>query len=182
MEQNINSYVHKLLLNHINPTSYCIYATCGNGFDTVFLAKHCHHVYAIDIQDKAIEETTKLLRINSIQNVTVIQASHNQLQQIVPIHTKVQIIMYNLGYLPHGDHSIVTTPKGTVESLTQAIELLEPKGFISIILYVGHEGGQQEANAVEAFCVSLDKKAYTVFKTEYLNRLVTPYVILIQKE
>jgi len=182
MEQNINLYVHGILKDHISPTDYCIDATCGNGFDTVFLAQHAAHVFAVDIQQQAIEHTTKLLDEHHLTNVTLVHSSHANLSDIIPKENPIQAIMYNLGYLPKGDHTIVTTPESTLQSLKDAIQLLAPNGLISIILYVGHEGGLEEALAVEAFCKTLDKHEYTIVKSTYLNRRVTPYVILIQKE
>lgn len=182
METNINSYIHTLVSQHIKPTDICLDATCGNGHDTVFLAKHAQHVFAIDIQDEAIANTTKLLTTTQLDNVTVIRGSHDQLDTLLPIGTKLHIVMYNLGYLPNSDHTVKTKADSTLLSIQQAIKYLEQGGLITIALYIGHEGGQDEANAIETYCTQLSKREFTIIKSTYLNRKHSPYIIIIQKD
>lgn len=180
METNINSYLHSIVLQHIKPTDLCLDATCGNGYDTVFLAQHAAFVHAIDIQEMAIQNTLQQLQSNHIKNVSLYHNSHDQLHTLFP-NMQFNIIMYNLGYLPNSDHTIKTTPSTTLSSLQQAINLLAPKGIITITLYTKHEGGFEESQAIETYLRELDKKEYTIIKSTYLNRAHSPYVIIIQK-
>jgi len=181
MNQNINQLAHELVQTHIQPHHVCLDATCGNGHDTVFLANLAKSVDAIDIQAKAIQTTKARLSTLGLDNVTFHHASHDQLVLLFDPSKRFDIVMYNLGYLPSSDHSIITTPTSTVSSLRQVLSFLHPGGLIAMTLYIGHEGGQEEANAVERFLTQLDKHDYTIQKTTYLNRKESPYLIAIQK-
>ena len=56
--------------------------------------------------------------------------------------------MFNLGYLPLGDKTIVTKPESTILALDQVAILIRPGGLISILAYLGHDGGEAEAMRV----------------------------------
>ena len=64
MEQNIILAVHHIVEEHIKPYHICVDATCGNGHDTLFLAKQSNHVYAFDIQKQAIQSTKDMILKN----------------------------------------------------------------------------------------------------------------------
>ncbi|MBT8439420.1 MAG: methyltransferase domain-containing protein [Gammaproteobacteria bacterium] len=134
--------------------SIAIDATAGNGHDTAFLAEQtgdCGHVYAFDIQHQAIENTrNRLQELKLEQHVTLIKDSHEYLQTHIPANYQGQIsvVMFNLGYLPGSDKHCVTSTESTLKALNQAISQLKPGGALSIMLYPGHEGGQEETNAV----------------------------------
>ncbi len=134
--------------------SIAIDATCGNGFDTLFLAEQVGItgvVYGIDIQERAIETVRmKLEKAGSLSQCRLVVGSHSHLNLIVdPAHAgDVSAIMFNLGYLPYGDKTIVTMPETTVYGLEQAFELVRQGGLISVLAYPGHAGGLEEANCV----------------------------------
>ena len=56
--------------------------------------------------------------------------------------------MFNLGYLPGGDHAIVTKPEITVSAIVQTYRLLRMGSLISVLCYRGHVGGMEESLAV----------------------------------
>lgn len=180
MNQNMNRIAHTIILEHITEESICLDATAGNGHDTVFLAKHAKQVYAIDIQEQAINATKLRLKEANL-DAMIILGSHDQLVQFFDDNTRFDIIMYNLGYLPHSNHQIITTADTTVSSLRQALKFLSIGGIVTITIYTGHVGGQDEATAVEALLSSLDKHQYLVQKISYLNRKQSPYLIVVQK-
>ena len=60
----------------------------------------------------------------------------------------VSVVMFNLGYLPLGNKSIVTRPETTLAALEQASEMVRPGGLITVLAYPGHTGGLEEANCV----------------------------------
>ena len=66
--------------------------TCGNGKDTLFLAKKVGNdglVYAIDIQQKALEETRKFLtHEDCIDQTTIISTCHSEFPK--HIHQKLK--------------------------------------------------------------------------------------------
>jgi hypothetical protein len=68
---------------------------------------------------------------------------------------EVDLICFNLGYLPTGDHNITTSRESTVPALYESLLLLKPDGALSVIAYRGHEGAQEEAVSVEGFFMKL---------------------------
>ncbi len=180
MIKDVNPFVHELLKNVVSEMDYSIDATCGNGKDTLLLAKLSKHVYSFDIQDLAVRHTKKLLEDNNIFNVTLIKDTHERMSKY--INNKVKAITFNLGYLPGGDKSIITNESSTVLALEDATSLLAKNGVITIIIYVGHVGGLSEAKAVEEFASTLNKNEFKVIKYYFLNTHLPPYVIAIEKK
>ncbi|MCH2200516.1 MAG: FAD-dependent oxidoreductase [Fuerstiella sp.] len=124
--------------------------TAGNGFDTCFLSAQVGPtglVYGFDIQQQAIQTTEKRLEAANRTNVKLLLFSHAEINQHVP--TSVTAAMFNLGYLPRGDHSIVTQAESTIAALEQTLRLLKPGGIITVLAYRGHEGGLEEAETLE---------------------------------
>lgn len=159
-------------------------ATTGNGHDTLYLAQKVGpqgKVYAFDIQRNALAHTANLLDEGKLSNrVTLINESHTSISK----HIKVPLAaaVYNLGYLPGGDHSIVTTAQTTCESIKQALALLKPGGLITITLYPGHPEGRREKEKLISFCENLSPFEYTALHTERLNRqTMPPELLIIQK-
>ena len=121
--------------------SVAVDATAGNGNDTVFLAQHIGQgmVYSFDIQREALAQTATLLEQKGLQTrVKLILAGHERIDQYVK--APLDAVMFNLGYLPGGDHHIITQPQNTTTALQRAIELLKIGGRISLVVYTGHSG------------------------------------------
>lgn len=53
-----------------------------------------------------------------------------------------RLIAFNLGYLPGGDKTVITTSKTTLLALEAAERILMPGGLISMVVYIGHPGGR----------------------------------------
>jgi len=159
-------------------------ATAGNGNDTLFLARLVGpegKVYAFDIQEEAITCTRKLLeRHGAARQVTLLNAGHEELDKLVP--EPVDAVVFNLGYLPGGNHALVTKPDTTVTALKSAIGLLRQGGRIGMVIYTGHPGGTEELSAVEQFTSGLDGVMFNAIKINYLNRAAhAPVIIIIEK-
>lgn len=139
---------------HLSLGSIAIDATCGNGFDTLFLAEQVGGsgvVYGVDIQARAIENVRlKLSEQGTLTQCRLVNDSHSNLDRIVDAdHAgRVSVIMFNLGYLPYGDKTIVTTPTATLAGLEHALGLVETGGLISVLAYPGHAGGLEESRSV----------------------------------
>ena len=114
------------------PGSVVVDATMGNGRDTLFLAGAvgpAGRVYAFDIQPAALKATAALLAEAGLADrAQLIQADHSLLQQHLP--GPVDAVMFNLGYLPGGDHSTITRPDSTRAALQAALSLLAPGGRV----------------------------------------------------
>lgn len=53
-----------------------------------------------------------------------------------------RLVAFNLGYLPGGDKTVITTSKTTLPALQAASRILRSEGLISVMVYVGHPGGR----------------------------------------
>ena len=78
--------------------------------------------------------------------------------------------MFNLGYLPGGNHRIATRKETTLKALEQSLELLERGGILSVCIYSGKDTGWEERDAVLPWLRGLDPRKYLVLTTEYYNR------------
>lgn len=149
-------------------------ATCGNGHDSLFLTTFGGTLHCIDIQKEAIISTKKRLE-NANSKVIYHHGSHKDLSFI---EEKADLIVYNLGYLPNGDKTLITHPDTTIKSLESSLRSLSDKGLISIMIYTGHEGGRLEKEAISAFISALPR-SYSVSHTTYPNKDLCPEVVTI---
>jgi hypothetical protein len=166
---------HKYWQKQVRKNDLAIDMTCGNGHDTFFLNQLGALTFAFDIQETAINKT-KLL----VPNATMFHRSHDELQQI-SFPCPPQLIVYNLGYLPGGDKSIVTKTGSTLSSLKQALELLADGGAISMMCYPGHEEGLLEEAQLLLVAKELPSKEWTVCHHQWVNRPRAPSLIWIVK-
>lgn len=54
-----------------------------------------------------------------------------------------QFVCFNLGFFPGGDHSVITRPTSTLAAVQAAMDVVLPRGIISVLAYVGHPGKLQ---------------------------------------
>jgi len=140
---------------YLQPGQQVVDATAGNGHDSCFLARQVGargRVFVFDIQQQALNSTASRLRDQGqAAQVTLVHRGHEHLLDEIPAmeHGRIQAVMFNLGYLPHGDKSRTTTSATTLPALTQARAVLAPGGIISVLAYRRHPGGQEETQAVE---------------------------------
>lgn len=163
-------------------------ATAGNGYDSLFLAEHVYpdgKVFAFDIQAIACAATQQKLQVSPWNDCLYLQqASHADLLTLIPAeyHGKITACMFNLGFLPGSDKTVITKTVSTLAALDAASQLLTVSGVISIMVYPGHTGGDLEAVAVESWCHSLDTRFFTV--QHYVSPVATasaPGLLLIRK-
>ena len=128
----ITQYCHERIPQMIKEPLLCIDATAGTGKDTVFLAKlvgEKGRVISMDIQEMAIEQTKKrLLKERLSDRAEVVLDSHAHMDKYAQ-KDSVSLIMFNLGYLPGGDHSLSTKADTTIEALEKGLNLLHEGGF-----------------------------------------------------
>ena len=188
MGQSVNTIrlLKKSLQMSIKPGSFCMDATVGKGNDTLFLAElvgEHGRVIGFDIQQEAIEITKELLKKNHMEErVQLYCESHVNLDRYAE-ENSVDGIMFNLGYLPGGDHSISTKGNTTIEALEKALLVLKPLGMISLAIYHGGDTGFEERDMVLEWLKQLDDKKYTVIISEFYNRPnYPPIAVQIIKE
>lgn len=177
----------KLIAAAVKPGETVIDATAGNGHDTLFLAElvgDSGRVIAFDIQAQAIVNTEKRLKnAGLLARCTLVQQGHEHLAEVVKAEEAVCAIMFNLGYLPRGDHSLVTRAETTKKAVLDGLKLLRVGGLLSIVVYSGHEGGAEEADMVEQLTSSLDQTVFAVLKLDFINRKNnSPFLYLIERE
>jgi len=178
--EKIIEFIHSNINRKINNNSICVDMTIGNGHDTLFMASKAKFTYGFDIQELAINNTTKLLEDNNITNYKLILDSHSNIDKY--INDMVDIFAYNLGYLPTGNKNITTMVESTINSLIKALDLLNEKGMIVLAVYEGHDEGKKESNALYDFVTKLDQKEYDVVIYRFVNQINNPpYAIIIEK-
>ena len=165
----------------LRPGDIAVDATCGNGNDAAELAtilarraseapasSAVGRLVALDIQPAALDATRARLD-DALRDFGAAERPHVEL--LLHDHASfppslapgsVRLVVYNLGYLPHGDHSRTTTAEGTVRSLQAATELLCVGGMITAVSYPAHPEGVREAAAVHDAFARLDKHRWRV--------------------
>ena len=146
-------------------------ATMGNGHDTLFLAQQVGpsgHVYAFDIQESAVTSTRKLLEENGVSGrVTLRCASHADLETLVP--GPVSAVVFNLGWLPGGNHEVTTLCASTEKAVRAALRLLRPGGVLTVCAYPGHAEGTRELEMLLSLFASLSNREFNVLRQSFLN-------------
>ncbi|AND84913.1 methyltransferase domain-containing protein [Clostridium tyrobutyricum] len=165
----------------INKGDIVVDATMGNGNDTLFLSElvgDSGKVYAFDIQQTALKNTYEKISKNGIlQHVKLINDSHENMDMY--INDKVKLVIFNLGYLPKGDHSITTTADTTLLGLKKALDLIEANGIVILVVYYGHEEGNHERDALEDYIKNLNQRTYNVVKLCFANQVNSPPMLII---
>ena len=170
---------HAFLAEVVTKEDTVVDATMGNGHDTLFLAKLAKQVYAFDIQEQAVEKTHQRLAEAGLDNAQLILAGHETLDQYTD-HFKAAI--FNLGYLPSADKSVITRPDTTLKALEKVCRGLEKDGRAAIMIYYGHDGGDIERDAVMDFVSQLPQQEYTATIYRTLNQINNPpFLVMIEK-
>jgi hypothetical protein len=175
---------HHFLRAALRPGDRAVDATCGNGNDTLFLAGLVGaegRVWAFDIQNDAICNTSALLFEHGCRSqVELAAVGHENLFETV--REPVRAVVFNLGFLPGGDRCCMTLPHTTVAALGQALELLLLGGVVTVSMYPGHSGGDEESEAVESWGAALSPKLFNVWCNRQLNRSpAAPYLLLVER-
>ena len=172
------------LQRHLRPGDRAVDATMGNGRDTEKLCGwvgETGRVYAFDIQEQAVEATrSRLLAAGLLGRAELIRAGHERLEEFVK--EPIQAAVFNLGWLPGGDHGITTRRDTTERAVDAALRLLCPGGILTICVYPGHEEGKNELSMLLCKCSGLDVRRYSVLDHHFLNAGEdAPRLLLIQK-
>ena len=165
--------LYKIIIKNFGNIDLAVDMTCGNGKDTLFLANIAKKVYGFDIQSTAINNTRSLLK--TYKNVTLIQDSHINIDKY--IKEKIDVVIYNLGYLPGGDKKIITTANSTIISFKKIIKLLNEKALIIIEVYPHN---LDEVENILNFTKTINN-SYDVIKLDLHNKNNSPFLLVISK-
>lgn len=165
-------------------------ATCGNGHDTLFIAKNILSVdqgkiYSLDIQTQALAQTRDHLCQNLspeiLKRVELIQSCHSCFPQEIRPKT-IKLIVYNLGYLPGGNKEITTSFETTLSSIEKAMDLVADNGLISITCYPGHAAGKIEQTKILKLVEDLHPWKWICCHHVWINRNEAPSLFLLQRK
>ncbi|KAK3286415.1 hypothetical protein CYMTET_6031 [Cymbomonas tetramitiformis] len=188
----VTTVAHRMWERIVQPGDTVVDGTCGNGSDTVALAKAAMspdgkygRVVGFDIQSEAIASTQSALETAltpaQMQRVELIHGCHSAISDYVgPLEAR--LICFNLGYLPGGDHSLITQPQTSLDAVKASMEVLMPDGLISIVAYTRHEGGQEEYDNICDLAETLSPKVWTVTTQGVMNRRKSPIMIHLHKK
>lgn len=169
----ITEWCHEIIRTQVRREGLYIDATMGKGADTAFLcelAGEHGHVLAFDIQDAALEYTRKRLEKEGLlDRAELILDGHEHMTQYA-IEETVDLICFNFGYLPGGDHKIATRPETSVQAVESGLKLLKHGGMLCLCIYSGGDTGFEEKDCLMEYLKQLPAREYTVIVNEYFNR------------
>ncbi len=174
----------EFIMRHIIKGGVAVDFTMGNGHDTSFLSRAVGedgHVYAFDIQSDALASAKKTLTAdNCPDNVTLILASHSEAGLYVK--EKICVGMFNLGFMPGGDHTLTTKRVTTLPAVKYAVEeMLAPAGAVTVAVYPGHDEGDAEGRELREYYKTLDRHEYCATEIHIVNSPASPYFTLIER-
>ena len=175
----------EVILRAVEPGDTVVDATMGNGHDTQMLCETVGpegRVWAFDVQAQAVEETRNRLRAQGLDGrAELILSGHEHMAEYVK--GPVKAVMFNLGWLPGGDHAVTTRWETTCTAVESALDLLAPMGVLVICAYPGHAEGEREKQELTAFLGGLDNRRYNVLHQHFLNAGPgAPECFVIQKQ
>ncbi|WP_461207090.1 tRNA 5-(aminomethyl)-2-thiouridylate-methyltransferase MnmM [Clostridium sp. DL1XJH146] len=173
-------YCHRF----INEGDIVVDATVGNGNDTALLCKlvgSSGKVYGFDVQEEALRNAEAYLKELNLDNrVRLILDGHENIKEY--ICEKVDVVIFNLGYLPKGNHEITTKWETTIKAISGSMDLIKKEGKIFIVVYPGHSEGEKEKKEIEEFVKTISQKEYNVAKISFMNQINNPpFLIAIEK-
>lgn len=182
-QSQITYWCHSIIKSQAKSGGTYIDATMGNGHDTLFLCQMAGDegsVWAFDIQEQALEATKALLaehgygcgsgyRYGYGENVHLIKDGHENMDRYLGPQT-ADVICFNFGYLPGGDHAIATKAQTSVTAVRKGLEILKSGGMMSLCIYSGGDTGFEEKERILEYVKGLSSREYTVIVNEYYNR------------
>jgi hypothetical protein len=172
---------HLLIEGRLRPGDVAVDATAGNGHDALFLAGKVApdgHVHIFDVQEAALESTRRRLLEGGIaeSGFTLIHGGHESLAERLPASLRgvLRVVMFNLGYLPGSDKSVITETGKTMHAIRTALDWLMVGGLMTVVVYPGHDGGAEEAREVARLASELSPRHYEAQHLRPVNRQATP--------
>ncbi len=160
-----------ILRQAVKPGDTVVDATMGNGHDTLFLCGLVGEegrVYAFDVQPQAVENTRQRLKEAGVEERALLFClGHEHMAE--KAQGPVAAVVFNLGWLPGGDHSVTTHWETTRQAVDSALALLEPLGVLVICAYPGHAEGDRERKALIEHLSALPPQGFNVLWHQFLN-------------
>lgn len=169
----ITQWCHTIIMSCAKRGGVYIDATMGKGHDTEFLCRlagETGSVLAFDIQKEAILFTEERLKKQGILNrASLILDGHEHMEKYADEET-VDVICFNFGYLPGGNHRIATKAATSLEAIEKGLKLLKPGGMMSLCIYSGGDTGFEEKKEILEYLKDISSEKYIVIVNAYYNR------------
>jgi predicted methyltransferase len=195
---DIARWSHLVLDDILEPGDLAVDLTVGNGKDTLFLREQVGpdgYVMGFDIQEQALDKAASLLADAGARvNIYLEEDSRPRLPEpgvhlLCTDHAHwtdhlsevPKAVIANLGYLPGGDRAIVTRPESTLKAIGSALDILPPGGRVAVVCYVGHDGGREEADALEELFGGLSRKEFRVLRAANYLTENSPFLLAVEK-
>jgi predicted methyltransferase len=183
----VTERAQKLATEVLRPGDFAVDGTAGKGRDTACLAQAvgpAGHVHAFDIQPEALASTRHLLEAAGlIARASLHLRSHADLDDVLSAEQRgrLGVAIFNLGYLPGGNPSIITQPGSTDRALRAAFDHLRPGGRLICVAYTGHPGGPEESDVVLRFAEQQASAGLAVEKIGYYPTPGKPWILVVNK-
>lgn len=180
--RNAVTVSHMMMEPYARQSHVLVDMTCGNGHDTAFLARLMPDdavLYAFDIQPCAIDHTQQRLQQEGLdgKHVVCTCGSHDEL--LARIQENVDLMVFNLGYLPSGDHKIHTNCEITLKAMKIGLNKIAINGIIMIAAYPGTEAGAREEQALRSFLQTIPQQDFHISSWQPVNEVHCPPVLYI---
>lgn len=179
----------EVTLKYVRKGDFVIDATCGNGHDTLSLAKavgDSGYVMAVDLQEQAIQRTEALLKGAGIRQFVTVQGNFLYLREYAEksgVQREPAAAVFNLGYLPGGDKSLTTKAEDTLEAVQKALSMIKTGGIVTVVMYPGHCEGKREMDMLLLWAETLaSKKYHTVYASLPNQKNNPPQILWITKK
>ncbi|WP_169334382.1 class I SAM-dependent methyltransferase [Rubritalea marina] len=176
---------HEIVRQTVQPGDTVIDGTLGNGHDALFLAQLVGSnglVVGFDVQKEAIVASQSRMYQNGIHKraYQFYHAGHQHMLEYAK--GPIAAIMFNLGYLPLGDKSVITQAETTLIALQRSLRILRHKGVLTVMCYPGHPGGAEEVHSIEKWVKQLPREYFRVMSYTPMNAPNMPaFMIAIEK-
>ncbi|MCW6664154.1 class I SAM-dependent methyltransferase [Aerococcaceae bacterium NML191219] len=175
-------YSHTLLKEAVQqfPQGVFVDGTLGKGNDLHLIMSQPDFVgrgYGFDIQETAIQLSQE--KLANYPNAVLVHDSHDTIDRHLAHESEIHGAIYNLGYLPGGDHTITTNFDSTIRSIHQVAAKLAKKARILLVVYSGHPEGQVEKERLFAELKMWPQEQFQVLQYEFINQRNHPPMLLV---
>lgn len=173
----ITDWIHQILSLYIEEGDFCVDATAGKGKDTLYLCEQTGKkgkVLAFDVQEEAIAAAKeRIIQDGYEENVQFVLGGHETMD-LYAKEESAAAILFNLGYLPGGNHQIATKKETTLLALEKSRKILKREGILCVCIYSGGDTGFEEKDAVMEWVKNLPAKEYDVIACPFVNKPNNP--------
>jgi len=176
-------WAQELLGEALHPGAVAVDGTMGGGGDALFLCERVGEggrVYAFDVQEDAVRRTRERLEAAGlIGRASLFCAGHERVREFVA--EPIDAAAFNLGWLPGGDKAVTTRVETTIAALDGCLQLLKPRGLITVCAYPGHPEGDAELRRVHAWAGALPDDFQAMFRAFLNPARPAPALIAVQR-